>query len=329
MKGPGLTEADVLSRVDPELRGAAAQMRTGMSRFAPMSLEKLAERRAWIASLGQPALSDVPVIERRIPGLAGDVTIFIVNAKPGAARPGIVHAHGGGFNASSARGSLPNLQMIAEALDCAIVTIDYRLAPETRHAGSVEDNYAGLLWTHAHAEALGIDRRRIALMGESAGGGHVALLSVKARDRGEVPVCFQMLVYPMLDDRTGSSRRVPPHIGAFGWNEDANRFGWRCFLGCAPGGRRVPREAVPARIADLSGLPPAFIGVGDLDLFVDESVQYARRLIEAGVPTELLVVPGAFHGFDSFAKDSAIGRRFVAAKLDALRRAFATVDGRR
>jgi acetyl esterase/lipase len=117
---------------------------------------------------------------------------------------------------------------------------------------------------------------------------------------------------------------VPDHIGAFGWNSDANRFGWRCFLGCEAGGDDVPIQAVPARVENLAGLPPAFIGVGALDLFVDEDIAYARRLIDAGVPTELVVVPGAFHGFDMMAKEAAASRRFTAMKLDALRRAFGT-----
>jgi acetyl esterase/lipase len=142
-----------------------------------------------------------------------------------------------------------------------------------------------------------------------------------------IPVLFQALIYPMIDDRTGSLRVMPPHLGAFGWNADANRLGWRCFLGQEPGTDAVPACAVPARVENVVGLPPAFIGVGALDLFVDENIAYARRLIEAGVATELIVVPGAFHGFDMMARDSAASRRFATAKLDALRRAFATAAG--
>jgi acetyl esterase/lipase len=212
---------------------------------------------------------------------------------------------------------------MARALDCTIVSIDFRNAPETRHDGSLEDNYAGLQWTHRHADELGIDRSRIAVMGESGGGGHAALLAMAARDRGEMQLLFQALIYPMIDDRTGSSRATPPHLGAFNWNADANRFGWRCFLGQEPGTDLVPSAAVPAR-QSVAGLPSTFIGVGALDLFADENVNFTRRLLDAGVPTELLVVPGAFHGFDLVASDADVSKRFNAAKLDALRRAFAS-----
>jgi acetyl esterase/lipase len=135
-----------------------------------------------------------------------------------------------------------------------------------------------------------------------------------------LPIAFQALVYPMIDDRSGVTRELAGHIGHFGWNPEANRFGWESFLGCAPGGDEVPHGAVPARIEDLSGLPPAWIGVGALDLFVEEDIAYATRLNRAAVPVELLVVPGAFHGFDMFMPDAAISRRFAAAKVSALRR---------
>lgn len=315
--------ARLLKMVDPEFRAAAMMMRQGMNRFAPMTMEKLTERRAWIASLPAEPLPDVPFVERRVPVPGGgEVRVYVVNAKPGATGPGVLHIHGGGFNASSARGSLRNVQELALGLGCPVVTVDYTIAPEAIHAQSREENYAALLWMRDHAGEIGIDPERIALTGDSAGGGHAALLSVAARDRGEVRILFQALIYPMLDDRTGSARAVPEHIGAFGWNADANRFGWQCFLGQEAGMQTVPEGSVPARVEDLSGLPPTFIGVGALDLFVGESIDYARRLIAAGVPTELVVVPGAFHGFDMIVKDAAVSRQFTATKLAAFRRVW-------
>jgi acetyl esterase/lipase len=313
-----------LERVDPELRGGAVQMRELTAQFTPMSDERLALRRGLITSLRQPPLSHIAFDERRIAGLARqpDVSVLVVHAKPDAFGPGILHLHGGGFNAGSARSSLPHVQELAAALDVTIVSVDYRLAPETRHTGSRADIYAALLWLHTHGKEIGVDPARIALLGESAGGGHAALLAVAARDRGDVPVMFQALIYPMLDDRTGASREVPPHLGAFGWNADNNRFGWRCFLGQEPGTDAVPTSAVPARLADLAGLPPAFIGVGALDLFAEESLAFAGRLIGAGVPTEAVLVPGAFHGFDMLCRNAAASKRFTAAKLGALRRAL-------
>jgi acetyl esterase/lipase len=216
----------------------------------------------------------------------------------------------------SARSSKP------ERLDCVIVTVEYRLAPETPFPGSLEDNYAALKWLHAEAASLGADPSRIALAGESAGGGHAAILAIAARDRGEVPVIFQSLVYPMLDDRTGSSRQPPPHIGTFVWTSDFNRRGWQAFLGSVPGGPHAPAGAVPARVDSLAGLPPAWIGTGSLDLFVDEDIEYARRLIDAGVRTELLVVAGAYHGFDLFVPNASVSKSFTLSRYNALARAF-------
>ncbi|MGZ8336302.1 MAG: alpha/beta hydrolase [Allosphingosinicella sp.] len=319
-------EVDPLALVDPELRPIAQQM--AAMPFPPLTDAVLPQLRA-TPFPSPPRLADVPVEMRTIPGPRGapDVTVHVVNARAGGARPGILHTHGGGYVLGTAAGDVPQLQRLAQTLDCAIVTVDYRLAPETRFTGSIEDNYAGLKWLHGHAAELGVDPARIALMGESAGGGHAALLAIVARDRGEVPILFQSLIYPMLDDRTGSSRPVPGHIGHFIWTPEFNRYGWRSFLGLAPGGADVPAAAVPARVENLAGLPPAFIGVGAIDLFVDEDVEYARRLIQSGVPTELLVVPGAFHGFDGIAEQSSVAQRFNAAKIDALRRAFAAGGG--
>jgi acetyl esterase/lipase len=311
--------------LDPELREAALFMRQTTLEYTPMTRRKLAQRRKWMHGAAQPPYEHVPFYEQRIArpiscGEGPDVVAYVVNAKPGASGPGILHIHGGGYTASTALLGLRGVQETAEALDVPIVSVEYRLAPETPWSGSLHDNYAALLWLHANGAEIGVDPARIAVMGESAGGGHAALLTMLARDRGEVGLAFQCLTYPMLDDRSGTSRKLAEHIGYFGWSPEANRFGWKSFLGRKPGGRKVPREAVPSRAEDLSGLPPAWIGVGALDLFVEEDIDYAVRLNRAGVPTELLVVPGAFHGFDSFVKEAAVSRRFTAARLDALRR---------
>lgn len=252
-----------------------------------------------------------------------DVAVHLINARPGKTRPAIVSMHGGGFVMGTAAGDSADLQGICTALDCVAISIEYRIAPETTYAGSIEDNYTALKWLYDNADEIGADRSRIAVMGGSAGGGHAALLAITARDRGEVPLVFQCLTYPMLDNRTGSTRPVPGHVGKLVWTADSNRFGWESFLGAKPGGRTAPRGAVPARTMDVAGLPPAFIGVGTLDLFCDEDVEYARRLNAAGVPTELIVVPGAFHGFDSLPGAAPIAQWFNATRLEALHQAFA------
>ena len=314
---------DPMKMVNPELRPALESM---LKTFPlPKGEVTTAQLVAWRKmDLGRKRLPQPSVAERSVPGRAGapDVRVFIINAKPGTRRPAVLHTHGGGYVLGSAAGDVTDLQVLAQALDCVIVTVEYRLAPETPFPGSLEDNYAALKWLHANADELGADRSRIALAGESAGGGHAAMLAIAARDRGEVPVMFQSLVYPMLDDRTGSTRKVPAHIGTFVWTAEYNRLGWTALLGRAAGGQDAPAGAVPSRVENLAGLAPAWIGVGSIDLFVDEDVEYARRLIEAGVTTELLVAPGAFHGFDGIAPGASISKQFTLARYNSLARAF-------
>src|SRR4051812_36852077 len=205
---------DVDALVHPELRPQLAEIRKMAASFPGLSDATLPEMRRGMDKWTRPTLAEVPVEERTVPGLAGqpDVKVVVVNARAGTTRPAILHTHGGGYVLGAARGDARPLQETAKALDCVCVSVDYRLAPETRWQGSTADNYAGLKWLYDHARELGADRSRIAVMGESAGGGHAALLALMARDRGEVPLVLQVLVYPMLDDRTGTSRPVAAHI---------------------------------------------------------------------------------------------------------------------
>lgn len=304
-------ENDALAYVHPELRAVA---------------ETLA-RTDQAAEPELPVHLPIPAGVRTVtvPGRAGapSVTVYLANQAAGPPRGAILYLHGGGFIRGSALLTMPLQIALARRLNCVLASVEYRLAPGTPFPGALEDNYAALLWLHANAAALGIDARRIALYGESAGGGHAAMLAIAARDRGEVAPCFQALVYPMLDDRTGSAHSVPAHRGTLIWTVEENRRGWTALLGRKAGSRKVPAGAVPARVQDLSGLPPAWIGVGGIDLFVDEDIEYARRLLDAGVPAELLVVPGAFHGFQLMAPQAAISREFNASLEAALARALA------
>ena len=149
------------------------------------------------------------------------------------------------------------------------------------------------------------------------------MLSLASRDRGEVPILFQLLIYPMLDDRTGSTIRVPEHVGTFIWTAAANRFAWTAFLGMPAGSSAVPEGSVPARVHNLRGLPPTYIGVGSLDLFANENIEFARRLMAAGVPTELHVAPGAYHGFFFLVPEAVVSRRFSESFNAALAKALA------
>jgi len=193
------------------------------------------------------------------------------------------------------------------ALGCLGAAVEYRLAPETRYPGPLEDCYAGLRWLHDHAEALGIDVGRTGIMGTSAGGALAAGLALSARDRGELPIAFQLLLYPTLDDRQQTvTSRWPAPIA----DPALVTYAWRSYLGDLFGTDRVPAPAAPARADDLGGLPPCLICVGSADGLCDEAMTYAKRLNHAGVPTELHVYPGAPHGFDVFMPGSALSRRF-------------------
>ncbi|WP_243652486.1 alpha/beta hydrolase [Novosphingobium sp. PhB165] len=292
-----------------------------MMRGSVTTKEAVIAARSSRSPLERAPSTGVSIAEKRIPGKPGDpdVRIYIVNAGPKAqARPAILHIHGGGYILGTAASGLADLQDLARDLDCVIVTVDYRLAPETAFPGPLEDCYAGLKWLHANVGALGVDPARIAVKGESAGGGLAAMLAIAARDRKEVPLAYQCLIYPMLDDRTGSTVHRPPQQGALMWTPQSNRFGWSSFLGIPAGSPQVPAGAVPARTANLEGLPPAFIGVGTIDLFYEENLEYARRLAAAGVQVELAIAPGAFHGF-TLVRQAKLVQRYESHMMAALR----------
>lgn len=261
----------------------------------------------------EPAIMQQPLEVRMLPGLPGQppVRTLIFDGAPGKkARGAVIWIHGGGFVSGTA-GIGAGLRLAAQEKGWLIVSVDYRLAPEARFPQSLDDNYAALKWVHDNADSLGVDRRKIAVGGSSAGGGHSAMLAIAARDRREIPLAYQVLIYPMLDDRTASRRPAKPGTGRFVWTPAANRFGWTSLLGQPAGGSTVPRGAVPARLADVRGLPPAFIGVGTLDLFYDEDIAYADALTVAGIPVDLAVVPAAFHAFDGVAPLSRASRAFT------------------
>lgn len=318
-----LSIAQRLAPIAPELRPAARRMIE--SGFGPLTAEVLRSLPQDMQGPLPELLPGIPVREQTIPALGAlpQVKVYVVNSEPTLQRPAILHTHGGGHLVGSARGELVSLQETARELDCTIVTVEYQLSPRVRWTTSTEETYHALKWLHANAAELGVDPARIALMGESAGGGHAAILAIKARDRGEVPVLFQSLVYPMIDDRTGSSVAMPWYIATVGWSAAENRLGWESFLGQEPGSAGVPPAAVPARVTQLAGLPATWIGVGAVDLFASEDMEYARRLALANVPVELVVTPGGFHGFDRVGAETRLARDFTQSKFAALRRAFA------
>lgn len=228
-----------------------------------------------------------------------------------APAPGLLWIHGGGYVIGTAAQDDALCTMFAERLGVVVASVDYRLAPEHPHPIPVQDCYSGLSWL---SRLPAVDGARLAVGGASAGGGLAAALALLARDRGEIGLAGQLLLYPMLDDRSSydGNKDLP---GFRLWNRRSNGFGWRSYLGDAD-----PNLAVPGRRTDLAGLPPAWIGVGTLDLFHDEDLAYADALQDAGVPTEVLVVPGAFHGFDQLAPRSSVSRGWFDSQCDWLDR---------
>ncbi|AQT78181.1 alpha/beta hydrolase [Mycolicibacterium litorale] len=229
-----------------------------------------------------------------------------------AATPALVWIHGGGYVLGTAAQDDALCRRFVERLGITVAAVDYRLAPEHPYPTPLEDCYTVLRWL---ADLPGVDGDRVAIGGASAGGGLAAALALLARDRAEVRPVFQVLVYPMLDDRSVGHHLDDP--GHRLWNATSNRFGWQSYLGGAD-----PALAVPARRTDLSGLPPAWLGVGTLDLFHDEDLDYAARLQAAGVPCEVHVVPGAFHGFDGIAPKADISAAFFDSQCASLRPAL-------
>jgi acetyl esterase/lipase len=271
-----------------------------------------------------PPATDLDISERTVPGPSGAPDVRVLVYFPRHAPrplPALLWIHGGGYVMGSADESDLKARDLAREVHCAVVSVDYRLPPETPHPGPIEDCYAALAWLHEQAASLDIDPLRIAIGGSSAGGGLTAALALLARDRGAVPLTFQLLVYPMLDDRTGSTAEPHPYAGEYQWTAAYNRFGWSSLLGREPGEQDVSPYSAAARAQDLAGLPPAYLSVGALDLFLDEDLEYARRLIRAGVPTELHVYPGAYHGYLAV-PDAWMSRAEAANAQSALRRAL-------
>lgn len=306
--------------VDPELVAALEAMPSRAITAENLGLVR-AQRAEMLAAMPPPTVTDVNVSERFIAGPAGAPDVRVLVYEPQTARSGrsgFLHIHGGGYIIGQPEMTDARNRLLARDLNCVVVSVDYRLAPETAFPGAVEDCYAALRWLHAEAATLGVDTDRIAIGGESAGGGLTAGLALLARDRNEVPLAFQLLIYPMLDDRTGTTVEASPMVGEFGWSRESNRFGWAALLGRDPGGADTSPYAAAARADDLTGLPPAYIAIGTLDLFLEENIEYARRLMRAGVPTELRVYPGAYHGFQGLAPAARISQAFVADYVAAL-----------
>ncbi len=241
-------------------------------------------------------------------------------------KPGLFWIHGGGYVLGHPDVDDGICERFVLEAKCAVISVDYRLAPEHTYPAAIEDCYAGLKWMADNAETLHIDKSRIAIAGPSAGGGLTAALALLARDRGGPQVMFHMPLYPMIDNRneTPSSFEINTVTMPKAWNRENNQTAWRMYLGELSG--EIPPYAAPARAGDLTGLPPAYTCVGQLDPFRDETLQYVARLMQAGVPVEFHVYPGCFHGFDASSNNAKISEQARKEYIQALKRAFQNAD---
>lgn len=297
---------DLLARLDPELGALLAGLAIDELFFVATTRDEIPRMREQQGSsmVPSPPLSDR--VERTDHVLPGDPGVTLRVHRPvdrSAPMPAVVSMHGGGYITGDRSADDARHDVLCPELGYVGVAVEYRLAPESPYPGPLEDCYRALLWTVDHAADLGIDPDRVGVSGMSAGGGLAAALALLARDRAEIPIAFQQLIYPMLDDRPTTTNRWD----GLGWTAAANALGWSCYLGELEGDD-IPAYAAPARATDLTGLPPAFVAVGALDLFCDEDIDYARRLNHAGVEVELHVYPGAPHGFDLMKDFLGVGR---------------------
>jgi acetyl esterase/lipase len=267
---------------------------------------------------------DVTVHEMVVPGPAGAPTVSLRVLQPAGLTepaPALLWVHGGGLILGAPeQDDRTNIAFVRE-LGITVAAVRYRLAPDSPAPAAVEDAYAALRGLIARAGDLHVDADRVAIGGASAGGGIAAALALLAHDRAEIRPAFQLLVYPMLDDRTTTRTGLDTRNVRL-WTPKSNRYGWSSYLGEGVAGPDISPYAAAARRADLSGLPAAWIGVGTLDLFRDEDVEYARRLNDSGVPCELHIVPGAFHGFDALFPKAEVSRQFWRQQARALAGAF-------
>jgi len=309
-------------KYDPEFRDILPMLPT-VSDFS--SAEQIqAMREARMEMFGDLVdRDDVTKEDHSVPGPAGapEVPLRVYRPKGGGAdpRPCIYEIHGGGFITGSIDMMDGWCQIAAARLDVAVVSVEYRLAPEHPFPAGVEDCYAGLRWTADQAGALGIDPARIAIAGQSAGGGLAAATALMVRDRGGPALCFQLLEIPELDDRLETASMRAFHDTPM-WNRPNAEWSWRHYLGADHSGEVSP-YAAPARAKDLSGLPPAYVSTMEFDPLRDEGIEYALRMMQAGVTVELHSYPGTFHG-SAMLPTAAVSKRGAQEVMGSLERAL-------
>jgi acetyl esterase/lipase len=291
----------------PELQAASHFLPTGVGR--PWLVKVM----RWMPAPRSTLPEGLTVEEHQL----GSAAVRVIGPRlDGTLRPVVIWIHGGGYVIGAARQDDALCARLAKRLDAVVVNVEYRLAPEHPFPAPLDDCLAAFDFVHANAQKLGVDVARIAIAGQSAGGGLAAGLVLRIHDLGRPMPKFQLLLYPMLDDRTVLKPVDDRQFRV--WDSRSNRLGWTAYLGRDPGSPDVSDHAAPGRRDDLSGLPSTWIGVGSRDLFHDEDVAYAARLRSAGVPTSLDVIEGAFHGFDALLPGKPVSRDFFERQVRAL-----------
>ncbi|MDT5334145.1 MAG: hypothetical protein QOF31_5442 [Mycobacterium sp.] len=313
--------------IDAQVLAAMAPLLEALGETDPPPIGDVESRRVnghrmfdYVASTWEP-VANVQV-DRHTLTTADGATLDLDWYHSEAGQPGsaVLYLHGGGM--------IFGLEHLGCVYELAVrdyvatsgvpmLVVDYRIAPEHPHPTPVEDCYAALRWLADNAESLGVDPARIGVMGDSAGGGLAAGVSLLARDRGGPTIAQQLLIYPMLDDRTHTPD--PQLVPFLTWTYDDNVTGWAALLGDSAGTDAVSPYAAPAHATDLTGLPDTYIDIGDLDIFRDEDITYARRLSDAGVPTELHLHPGCPHAFEALARKADVSQRAILDRLRRLR----------
>lgn len=305
--------------VDPELLPLVEMMPAIQPDAANLAEIRILSEGRYAFFPPPPIAPDVKVID----GPGGPLEVYWYDPAPGStdSRPALFHIHGGGMILGSAQGMQAGPSSMAAKLGIPVASIEYRLAPETPFPGPQEDCLAGLAWLAGNAAALGVDSAQIGIIGESAGGGLAAAAAQMARDLGGPRLAAQFLIYPMLDHRTGGDECAYNNrgTGEFVWTRAANQFGWGALRGSYDMVDTRKGWFSPALADDLHGLPHTWIGTGSLDLFLDENLDYARRLADAGVPVEFHAYPGAIHAFNILA-ETQIAKNFNRDLLDAITR---------
>jgi len=325
MEANNIKPANFDDRIHPELRDYFLSIQRATRSFEedqiPLTRQGV---NITMASRTKFPQENLDITTRKIPGpeSAPEILIKIYKPKDIASEkklPGLLWIHGGGFIFGDIDGSVYWPAMFADQVQCVSVTLDYRLAPEHPYPAGLEDCYAALVWMTKNTEELGIDIERIAVGGDSAGGGLTAALTLLARDRKGPKICFQMPLYPMIDDRnvTFSSYEI---TDSRAWNRESNLAAWGLYLKNYKD-KEIPIYAAPSRAQDLSNLPPAFTFIGDLDVFRDETIEYTRRLMQAGIPVEFHIYSGCVHAFEVKYAKTELAQRVFATGLSAFKNA--------